>query len=100
MRDQFFANSNILFCLQTKNIEEALYNYLHVLLRDRIHLVNRYERLRAVDPDQAKRKRVSIHNRLSSIANQINDALNQLRHYSTIQSEIQPRIGMNKYIIE
>ena len=34
------------------------------LLRDRIHLVNRYERLRAVDPEQAERKRVSIHERL------------------------------------
>jgi len=73
-----------------------LYNYLHVLLRDRIHLVNRYERLRVVDPEQAKRKRVSIHERLRSIANQINDALNKLRRNSKLQSKIQSYIGMNK----
>jgi hypothetical protein len=73
-----------------------LYNYLHVLLRDRIHLVNRYERLRVVDPEQGKRKRVSIHERLRSIANQINDALNKLRRYSKLQSKIQSYIGMNK----
>ncbi|UJR26666.1 hypothetical protein I4U23_007983 [Adineta vaga] len=77
---------------KAKTIEEALYNYLHVLLRDRIHLVNRYERLRAVDPQQAERKRVFIHERLRSIANEINQALNQLRRYSTIQSQIQQRI--------
>jgi hypothetical protein len=69
------------------------------LLRDRIHLVNRYERLRAVDPDQANRKRVSIHERLRSIANRINNALNQLRRYSKLQSKIQPRIGMSKEIM-
>ncbi len=73
-----------------------MYNYLHVLLRDRIHLVNRYERLRVVDPEQGKRKRVSIHERLRSIANQINDALNKLRRYSKLQSKIQSYIGMNK----
>ncbi|CAF2986441.1 unnamed protein product [Rotaria sp. Silwood2] len=78
--------------LKVENIEEALYNYLHVLLRDRIHLVNRYERLRVVDPNQAKRKRVSIHERLRSIANQINDTLNQLKRHSKFQSKIQPRI--------
>ncbi|CAF3600482.1 unnamed protein product [Rotaria sp. Silwood1] len=78
--------------LKVENIEEALYNYLHVLLRDRIHLVNRYERLRVVDPDQAKRKRVSIHERLRSIANEINDALNKLKRHSKFQSKIQPRI--------
>jgi len=65
-------------------------------LRDRIHLVNRYERLRVVDPEQAKRKRVSIHERLRSIATQINDALNKLRRDSKLQSKIQPYIGMNK----
>ncbi len=73
-----------------------MYNYLHVLLRDRIHLVNRYERLRVVDPEQAKRKRVLIHERLRSIATQINDALNKLRRDSKLQSKIQPYIGMNK----
>ncbi len=66
------------------------------MLRDRIHLVNRYERLRAVDPEQAKRKRVSIHERLRSIAIEINLALNKLRSYSNLQSKIQPYIGMNK----
>ncbi|CAF0952162.1 unnamed protein product [Adineta steineri] len=80
--------------LKAKNIEEALYNYLHVLLRDRIHLVNRYERLRTVDPEQAKRKRISIHERLRLIANQLNEALNQLRNNPTIQSEIQSRIDI------
>ncbi|CAF1151760.1 unnamed protein product [Rotaria sordida] len=78
--------------LNVENIQDALYNYLHVLLRDRIHLVNRYERLRVVDPNQAKRKRVSIHQRLRSIANQINDALNQLQRHSKFQSKIQPHI--------
>jgi hypothetical protein len=78
--------------IKTENIKEALYNYLHVLLRDRIHLVNRYERLRVVDPDQSKRKRVLIHERLRSIANQINEALNNLRRYSKLQSKIQPHI--------
>jgi hypothetical protein len=80
-------------------VEDALYNYLHALLRDRIHLVNRYERLRAVDPEQAQLKRVSIHERLISIANRINNALNKLRRNSKLQSKIQPRIGMNKEII-
>ncbi len=80
-------------------MEDALYNYLHALLRDRIHLVNRYERLRAVDPEQAQLKRVSIHERLISIANRINNALNKLRRNSKLQSKIQPRIGMNKEII-
>ena len=80
-------------------MEDALYDYLHVLLRDRIHLVNRYERLRIVDPEQAKLKRVSIHGRLASIANRINYALNKLRRDSKLQPKIQPRIGMNKEII-
>ena len=62
-------------------------------MRDRIHLVNRYERLRAVDPLQAERKRVSIHERLRSIANQINQALAQLQRDATIQSEVQSEIS-------
>jgi len=73
-----------------------LYNYLHVLLRDRIHLVNRYSRLQAVEPEQAKLKRRSIHERLRSIANQINQALNKLRQYPTIQSKIQSTISTHK----
>ncbi len=66
------------------------------MLRDRIHLVNRYERLRVVDPEQAKRKRVPIHERLRSIGMEINLALNKLRSYSNLQSKIQPYIGRNK----
>jgi len=58
--------------LKTENIKEALYNYLHVLLRDRIHLVNRYERLRVVDPDQAKRK-----TRIDSRTTTLNSKSNQ-----------------------
>ncbi|CAF1659896.1 unnamed protein product, partial [Adineta ricciae] len=79
--------------LKPKTIQEALYNYVHVLLRDRIHLVNRYERLRAVDPLQAERKRVSIHERLRSIADKINQALTQLQRDATIQSEVQSEIN-------
>ncbi|UJR22421.1 hypothetical protein I4U23_025481 [Adineta vaga] len=78
--------------LKTEDIQECLYNYLQILLRDRIHLVNRYERLRAVDREQADHKRVSIHERLRLIVNRINDALNQLRRYPNLQSKIQPRI--------
>ncbi|CAF3821790.1 unnamed protein product [Rotaria sp. Silwood1] len=78
--------------LKTENVEKALYNYLQILLRDRIHLVNRYERLRAVDPEQAERKRMSIHERLRLIVDRINDALNQLRLYPNLQSKIQPRL--------
>ncbi|CAF1185816.1 unnamed protein product [Rotaria sordida] len=78
--------------LKTENVEKALYNYLQILLRDRIHLVNRYERLRAVDPEQAERKRMSIHERLRLIVDRINDALNQLRLYPKLQSKIQPRL--------
>ena len=66
------------------------------MLRDRIHLVNRYERLRAVDPLQAERKRVSIHERLRSIANKINLALTQLQRDAAIQSEIQSEISTKK----
>ena len=62
-------------------------------MRDRIHLVNRYERLRAVDQQQAERKRVSIHDRLRYIVDRINEALNQLRRYPNLQSKIQPRVG-------
>ena len=79
--------------VQTETIQEALYKYLQALLRDRIQLVNRYERLRAVDPEQAERKRVSIHERLRFIVERINDALNQLRRHSNLQTKIQPRIG-------
>ncbi|CAF0994896.1 unnamed protein product [Adineta ricciae] len=78
--------------LKTEDIQEALYNYLQLLLRDRIHLVNRYERLRAVDQQQAERKRVSIHDRLRYIVDRINEALNQLRRYPNLQSKIQPRV--------
>ncbi|CAF3641826.1 unnamed protein product [Rotaria socialis] len=78
--------------LQTDKIEDALYNYLHVLLRDRIHLVNRYERLRVVDPSQAKRKRAAIHERLRLIGSQIDDALNKIRRHSEFQSKIPARI--------
>jgi hypothetical protein len=78
--------------LKTENVQDALYNYIQLLLRDRIHLVNRYERLRAVDPEQAERKRISIHDRLRLIVDRINDALNQLRRYPNLQSKIQPRI--------
>ena len=62
-------------------------------MRDRIHLVNRYERLRAVDPEQAERKRIMIHERLRSIVDRINEALNQLRRYPNLQTKIQPRLG-------
>jgi len=79
--------------LKAENLKQTLYNYLHVLLRDRIHLVNRYSRLQAVEPEQAKLKRRSIHERLRSIANQINQALNKLRQYPTIQSKIQSTIN-------
>lgn len=65
-------------------------------MRDRIHLVNRYERLRAVDPEQAERKRMSIHERLRLIVERINDALNQLRSYPNLQSKIQPRLGKKR----
>ena len=75
-----------------------MYNYLQILLRDRIHLVNRYERLRAVDPTQAERKRVTIHERLRFIADLINDALEQLRQNSNLQAKIQPKIGKNESI--
>ncbi|CAF1936170.1 unnamed protein product [Rotaria magnacalcarata] len=78
--------------LKTENVEKALYNYLQILLRDRIHLVNRYERLRAVDPEQAERKRMSIHERLRLIVDRTNDAVNQLRLYPNLQSKIQPRL--------
>ncbi|CAF1176250.1 unnamed protein product [Adineta steineri] len=78
--------------LKTEDVQQALYNYLQILLRDRIYLVNRYERLRAVDPEQADRKRVSIHERLRLIVDRINDALNQLRRYPNLQLKIQPRI--------
>jgi hypothetical protein len=80
--------------LKTESIQDALYNYIQLLLRDRIHLVNRYERLRAVDPEQAERKRISIHERLRLIVDRINDALNQLRRYPNLQSKIQPRLDM------
>lgn len=56
-------------------------------------MVNRYERLRAVDPEQAERKRVAIHERLRLIVNRINDALNQLKFYPNFQTKIQPQIG-------
>lgn len=65
-------------------------------MNDRIHLVNRYERLRAVDPEQAERKRISIHERLRLIVNRINDALNQLKFYPNLQTKIQPNIGKRK----
>jgi len=78
--------------LKTENIQDTLYKYIQLLLRDRIHLVNRYERLRAVDPEQAERKRISIHERLRLIVDRISDALNQLRRYPNLQTKIQPRI--------
>jgi hypothetical protein len=91
------ANKKLIYAwneklLKTENIQDALYNYIQALLRDRIHLVNRYERLRAVDPEQAERKRISIHERLRLIVDRINDALNQLRRYPNLQSKIQPRL--------
>ena len=49
-----------------------------------------------VDPEQAKRKRVLVHERLRTIAMQIDSALNKLRTYSTLQSKIRPHIGMNE----
>ena len=81
--------------LQTEKIDEAVYNHIHVLLRDRIHLVNRYERLRAIDPEQAANKRVSIHERLRSIAKQVGDAQKQLRRSSKVQAKIQAHISKN-----
>lgn len=48
-----------------------------------------------VDPEQAKRKRVLIHERLRTIAMQIDSALNKLRTYSNLRSKIQPHIGMH-----
>jgi hypothetical protein len=69
-----------------------------VLLRDRIHLVNRYERLRAVDPEQGKRKRVSIHERLRLIAYRINEVLNRLGRYTRVQAAILPSISMCQLI--
>ena len=65
-------------------------------MRDRLHLVNRYERLRAVDPEQATRKRASIYERLGQIVERINDANNQLRQNPKIQSKIKPRIGKGR----
>lgn len=91
------ANKNLINAwneqpLKTENIQKALYNYVQLFLNDRIHLVNRYERLRAVDPEQAERKRISIHERLRLIVNRINDALNQLKFYPNLQTKIQPNI--------
>ena len=83
---------------QTEHVQDALYNYLQILLRDRIHLVNRYERLRAVDSEQAERKSASIHDRLRLIVDRINDALNQLRRYSNLQTKIEPRIRKSQVI--
>lgn len=62
-------------------------------MQDRIHLVNRYERLRVVDPEQAGRKRVSIHERLRLIDTQINQTLGQLAQFTTLQEKILPRIS-------
>lgn len=78
--------------LKTERIQDALYNYLQILLRDRIHLVNRYERLKAVDPNQAEKKRVSIHERLRLIVDRISDALTQLNQNENLRAKIQPRI--------
>ena len=88
----------ISFLFQTEHVQDALYSYLQLLLRDRIHLVNRYERLRAVDPEQAERKRISIHERLRFIVDRITDALNQLRRYPNLQTKIQPRLGKREVI--
>ena len=85
--------------LQAEKIDEAVYNHIHVLLRDRIHLVNRYERLRAIDPQQASSKRVSIHERLRSIAKQVGDVQKQLRRSSKVQAKIQAHIGKNSSTI-
>lgn len=79
--------------LKTETLKQALYDYIHVLLRDRIHLANRYSRLQATEPEQAKVKRVPIHERLRSIANRINQALTKLRQYPTIQSKIQSTLN-------
>lgn len=92
------ANKNLISAwneqpLKTEHIQKALYNYLQLFLNDRIHLVNRYERLRAVDPEQAERKRITIHERLRLIVNRINDAFNQLKFYPNFQTKIQPQIN-------
>ena len=70
-----------------------MYNYFHALLRDRIHLVNRYERLRVVDPEQGQRKRVFIHERLRLIAQRINETLSQLALEPKLQEKIQVPIS-------
>ncbi|CAF1242639.1 unnamed protein product, partial [Didymodactylos carnosus] len=77
----------------TENVQKALLSYLHALIRDRLHLVNRYERLRIKDPPQAAEKKPEIEKRLKLIAARINDAVNNLKQYSKLQAKIQSRIN-------
>ena len=63
------------------------------MLRDRIHLVNRYERLQATDPEQAEEKRDFIHQRLNSISRSIDRTLLTLKENQKIYAFASPRIG-------
>jgi len=100
-QSQAEENLNRLWNSEDRQIEaigKAFYHYIHVLLRDRIHLVNRYERLRDVDPEQAQRKRTAIHERLFVIESLIDQAFDQINGDADVQQKTLPQI--NKLIDE
>lgn len=56
-------------------------------------MVNRYERLRVVDPEQAQEKRTAIHERLFVIENLIDQAFDQINADADVRQKILPQIS-------
>lgn len=56
-------------------LQKLMKNYVEILLRDRIHLVNRYERLRVVDKDRAEKIKDKILQRLKTIEQNLRKTL-------------------------